>query len=286
MGGVPRLPGFVALVLLLPQLSFALLLIGGGAEQWQAMARAGAIGWATLMLAFYAGGWAGIAASAPAAQRRGALGWLWWAALVLALAAVVATALHLGPAGAIQAKVAAASPTPLALFWSGLKGGLLTFGGAYTAIPFIRNDTVGRGWMTDAQFLDGLGLSGILPAPLVIFATFVGFISGGLWGALAVTAGMFLPAFAFSLLFYERLEAVVDDSRLQHVLAGVAAGVVGLIVVTLISLARSAAEASNNIWISLGIAAASLLLLYHWKHRLVPLAVVGLGASAGLLLLR
>ena len=136
------------------------------------------------------------------------------------------------------------------------------------------------------QFLDGLGLSGILPAPLVIFATFVGFISGGLWGALAVTAGMFLPAFAFSLLFYERLEAVVDDSRLQHVLAGVAAGVVGLIVVTLISLARSAAEASNNIWISLGIAAASLLLLYHWKHRLVPLAVVGLGASAGLLLLR
>ena len=83
MGGVPRLPGFVALVLLLPQLGFALLLIGGGVEQWQAMARAGAIGWAVLMLAFYAGGWAGIAASAPAAQRRGALGWLWWAALVV-----------------------------------------------------------------------------------------------------------------------------------------------------------------------------------------------------------
>ncbi|MCG2839928.1 chromate efflux transporter [Sandaracinobacter sp. RS1-74] len=227
-----------------------------------------------------------VLSAAGIAYAFAASGRLWWAALVLALAAVVATALHLGPAGAIQAKVAAASPTPLALFWSGLKGGLLTFGGAYTAIPFIRNDTVGRGWMTDAQFLDGLGLSGILPAPLVIFATFVGFISGGLWGALAVTAGMFLPAFAFSLLFYERLEAVVDDSRLQHVLAGVAAGVVGLIVVTLISLARSAAEASNNIWISLGIAAASLLLLYHWKHRLVPLAVVGLGASAGLLLLR
>lgn len=41
-------------------------------------------------------------------------------------------------------------PDTAALFWTGLKGGLLTFEGAYTAIPFIRNDTVGRGCMTDA----------------------------------------------------------------------------------------------------------------------------------------
>ena len=84
MGDVPRLPRFVALALLLPQLGFVLLLmIGGDAGRWQGAARTGAIGWATLMLAFYAGSWAGIAASAPAAQRRGALGWLWWAALVV-----------------------------------------------------------------------------------------------------------------------------------------------------------------------------------------------------------
>jgi chromate transporter len=212
-------------------------------------------------------------------------GRLWLAGLVVALAAALATALLPGPAEALQARVAAAAPTTLALFWSGLKGGLLTFGGAYTAIPFIRDDTVGRGWMSDAQFLDGLGLSGILPAPLVIFATFVGFISSGFWGALAITAGMFLPAFAFSMLFYERLEAVVEDSRLQHFLAGVAAGVVGLIAVTLISLGRSAAQASSNIWISLAILAASLLLLYRWNHRLAPLAVVGLGAAIGLAIL-
>lgn len=213
-------------------------------------------------------------------------GRLWRAAGIVVLAASLAVALLLGPTASVQATVAAAAPMPLALFWSGLKGGLLTFGGAYTAIPFIRNDTVGRGWMTDAQFLDGLGISGILPAPLVIFATFVGFVSGGFWGALAITAGMFLPAFAFSLLFYERLEAIVDNGRLQHFLAGVAAGVVGLIAVTLIGLARSAADASTSMGVSIAILAASLLLLYRWKHRLVPLAVVGVGAAAGLLLLR
>lgn len=208
------------------------------------------------------------------------------AAAVVALAAALAALLLLAPDAGLQARVSAAAPTPLVLFWSGLKGGLLTFGGAYTAIPFIRNDSVGRGWMTDAQFLDGLGLSGILPAPLVIFATFVGFVSGGLWGALAITAGMFLPAFAFSLLFYERLEAVLEDDRLQHFLQGVAAGVVGLIAVTLIGLGRSAVEASSNIFASFGIFLAALVLLYRWKHRLAPLAVVALGAAAGLPLLR
>lgn len=89
----------------------------------------------------------------------------------------------------------------LALFGAGLKAGLLSFGGAYTVIPFLHRDAVGEGgWMGNAQFVDGLALSGLLPAPLVIVATFVGYLGGGAAGALAMTAGMFLPAFAFTLL--------------------------------------------------------------------------------------
>ena len=64
------------------------------------------------------------------------------------------------------------------LFFSGLRSGLLTFGGAYTVIPFLQHDAVvAHGWLTNAQFLDGLGLSGSLPAPLIIFATFVGYLA-------------------------------------------------------------------------------------------------------------
>ncbi|MEO5580678.1 MAG: chromate efflux transporter, partial [Gemmatimonadaceae bacterium] len=71
------------------------------------------------------------------------------------------------------------------LAWSGLRTGLLTFGGAYTAIPFLQHDAVVRGaWMSNDQFLDGLALSGILPAPLIIFGTFVGYLGGGPLGAL------------------------------------------------------------------------------------------------------
>ena len=171
--------------------------------------------------------------------------------------------------------------TAAALFLAGLKGGLLTFGGAYTAIPFVRDDTVGRGWMGDAQFLDGLGLSGVIPAPLVIFATFVGWVVGGLPGALAITAGMFLPAFAFSLLFYERLEALVEHRRLQRLLAGVAAGVVGLIAVTLFDLGRAAAAGSPNLAASAAIFAGALTALYRWRSKLAIPAVLAMGAAGG-----
>ncbi len=224
---------------------------------------------------------AGAAYAFASTQRYGLAG-------VIVALAVVAAALTLAGRPDVAGTVATAleaAPTAAALFWAGLKGGLLTFGGAYTAIPFIRDDTVGRGWMTDAQFLDGLGLSGILPAPLVIFATFVGYISGGPVGALAMTAGMFLPAFAFSLLFYERLEAVAEHRRLQLFLAGVAAGVVGIIVVTVLDLARTTAERSPSLVVSAVIFALALTILYRWKSKLGTPLVLAIGATVGVLAL-
>jgi chromate transporter len=202
------------------------------------------------------------------------------AVIVLASAAILALLMEIRPSDTAPA-TAATIPTTAALFWAGLKGGLLTFGGAYTAIPFIRNDTVGRGWMTDAQFLDGLALSGILPAPLVIFSTFAGWMSGGMAGALAITAGMFLPAFAFSILFYERLEAVAEHKRLQTFLSGVAAAVVGVISVTLFDLARAAAARTPNLVASAIIFMLALAVMYRWRSKLNTPAVLVIAAAAG-----
>jgi len=221
--------------------------------------------------------------AAGAVYALGSTGRYALAAVVVALAIGAATLTWTGGTAlaGTTTGVRESAPTMAALFWAGLKGGLLTFGGAYTAIPFIRHDTVGQGWMTDGQFLDGLGLSGILPAPLVIFATFVGWISGGLAGALAMTAGMFLPAFAFSLLFYDRLEAVVEHNRLQLFLAGVAAGVVGLIVVTVIDLAQTTATRTPNPIASLLIFGVALAVMYRWKSKLATPVVLAIGAAVG-----
>lgn len=176
---------------------------------------------------------------------------------LVVLAVAGAAALRLIAMPDPGASAAVASPVTVgALFLAGLKGGLLTFGGAYTAIPYVRADTVGRGWLEDATFLDGIALAGVLPAPLVIFATFVGYVSGGIGGALAITAGMFLPAFAFSLVFFERLEAVVENAALHRLLAGVAAAVVGVIGATFVQLGGATAER-----VAFPVAAAGLFLV-------------------------
>jgi len=189
------------------------------------------------------------------------------------------------PAGT-AAHVQSGSIAVLALFLSGLKAGLMTFGGAYTAIPFVRGDAVGRGWLSEGQFLDSLALSGIIPAPLIIFATFVGYIAGGLPGALAMTVGIFMPAFAFALLFYDRLERVVEDERLHRFLEGVAAGVVGLIAVTAVQLALNVGRSVPSVALGGAIFAAGLALLYLWKSKLnLPVVVLG-SALAGAFLFR
>jgi chromate transporter len=202
-------------------------------------------------------------------------------AAVLALLTANGAETGTAPAEAAMAAGAIGTVGALPLFLSGLKAGLLTFGGAYTAIPFVREDAVGNGWISDGQFLDGLALSGIIPAPLIIFATFVGYQAGGLTGALAMTAGIFLPAFAFTLLFFDRLEAVVEDRRLHGLLEGVAAGVVGLIAATTIELAATVAGSVPSLGPTALILAASLALLYLWRSRLNVLAVIPLSALAG-----
>lgn len=210
-------------------------------------------------------------------------------AALLALAAAAAIAAGVQAAGWGEVRfaepIAAAGPAPwTALLWSGLKAGLLTFGGAYTAIPFVRADTVGRGWIDDGRFLDGVAFAGVLPAPLVIFCTFVGYLAGGWAGALAITAGVFLPAFAFSLVLYERLERIVEDARLQRLLAGVAAGAIGLIAATFVQLGRTTAERVPSVLEALAVFAAALVLLVLWKNRLAGPVVVAGGALAGHLL--
>jgi chromate transporter len=210
--------------------------------------------------------------------------WVAWSLglIAVALSVSLSGALHAaGTPAAIPLDGPVTQAATLDLFLAGLKGGLLTFGGAYTAIPYVRADTVGRGWLSDGAFLDGVALAGVLPAPLVIFGTFAGYVAGGWMGALAVTAGISLPAFAFSLILFERLEAVVDNPALHRALAGIAAAVVGVIGATGLQLAWSTAERVPHIWgaalIFLSALAAAWLAKGKWAP---PLLILG-GAVAG-----
>jgi len=216
------------------------------------------------------------------------------AAMTLAAISVAATVAYVarygltglagltGTAHAHETARVASMPVP-ALFWSGLKAGLLTFGGAYTVIPFLQRDAVMRGaWMSNAQFLDGLALSGLLPAPLIIFSTFVGYLGGGPWGAVAMTVGIFLPAFSFTLIGHDALERWVHHPRIRWFLEGVTAAVVGLIAGTTIALLRVSLTGLT----ALVLFAMVLAILFASKARMVIPAVIAGAALWGWLATR
>lgn len=170
-------------------------------------------------------------------------------------------------------------PTPENTFVVGLLGGLLTFGGAYTAIPFIQYETVTLGrWLTNDKFLNGLALGAVLPSPLVIFVAYVGFIARGIDGALLMTLGMFLPAFSFTLIGHELFEKIVNGPPvIARFLDGVTAGVLGLIVVTALQLLRTTVTTTLDVVIFL----VSLHFMYTNKHKLGPIILVAVAAFAG-----
>ena len=212
-----------------------------------------------------------------------------WALSALSVAGVAGYIVSMGGAAGFDALSGSAAPAEtlfrygmpsLALFWSGLKAGLLTFGGAYTVIPFLQRDAVTQGaWMSNAQFLDGLALSGLLPAPMVIFSTFVGYLGGGPLGAVAMTAGIFLPAFAFTLVGHDALERLVHQPRIQSFLAGVTAGVVGLIAGTTLALLKVSVTGLEAVILFTLV----LAVLFLSKARLVIPGVIATAALWGLL---
>lgn len=170
----------------------------------------------------------------------------------------------------------------LTLFWSGLRSGLLTFGGAYTVIPFLQHDAVQvGGWMTNAQFLDGLALSGLLPAPLIIFSTFVGYTGGGLWGAVIITVAIFAPAFAFTMIGHDYLERLINNRSAHAFLDGVTAGVVGLISATALGILNETVVGIHA-WI---IFSAAVIALFASKSKWIVAAVVLAAGLYGMIFL-
>jgi len=161
------------------------------------------------------------------------------------------------------------------IFWEGLKTGLLTFGGAFTAIPLLQEAAVeGKHWLSDAQFVDGLAIGGVLPAPLIIFSTFVGYLAGGLVGGLVITLGVFLPAFVFPIFMHRQLVAIAENDRLHPFLLGVAAAVIGLIAAVALEIIETAVVDG---WTAV-LAALSFAALIRWHGKLTVLFVV-LGAG-------
>jgi chromate transporter len=146
------------------------------------------------------------------------------------------------PLAGLGAAGAAAVPFSLPLlFLTFLKIGAVLYGSGYVLLAFLRADFVQRlGWLTDRQLLDAIVVGQITPGPLFTSATFVGFLLGGVSGALWATLGIFLPAFIFVAVTNPYIPRLRASPWFAGLLDGVNAASLGLMAAVTWHLGRSA----------------------------------------------
>ena len=115
------------------------------------------------------------------------------------------------------------------LFLTFLKIGAVLYGSGYVLLAFLRADFVVRfGWLTDQQLLDAITIGQVTPGPVFTTATFIGYVLGGLPGALLATLGIFLPSFIFVALSNPLIPRIRNSTWVSGLLDGVNVASLGL----------------------------------------------------------
>jgi len=118
----------------------------------------------------------------------------------------------------------------LDLFVGFLKVGCFSFGGAYAAIPLIREVVLSYGWVTEEMLTDMIAVSESTPGPIMVnLATYVGTSQAGIPGAVIATLASILPAFLIILLVMAVMKRTLDNRYVQAVMRGLQSCVIGII---------------------------------------------------------
>ena len=160
-----------------------------------------------------------------------------------------------------------------------LKAGALTFGSGLVIVPFLQQGLVQEhGWLGEREFLVAVAIGMISPGPVVITATFVGYLVSGFWGAVAATIGIFLPSFVLVLVAAPLLARHRANPNVQGFVKGAYAAAIGTILGASVLLGRIAI----GDWLTVLIGLTALAVLFTWKVSnpllMAVAAVVGLVA--------
>ena len=148
------------------------------------------------------------------------------------------------------------------LFFFFLKAGALTFGSGLVIVPFLQEGVVHQyGWLGQRDFLIAVAVGMISPGPVVITATFVGYLVAGFTGALAATIGIFLPSFILVLAAAPLLARYRANPNVQGFVKGAYAAAIGTILGACLLLGKVAV--GDRITVLIGL--ASLAALFRWK---------------------
>ena len=197
----------------------------------------------------------------------GAIGVLYYGSLFKGRRPPTATLLAAGPmavvpAATVATPVAASGSVLLKLGLFFLKAGALTFGSGLVIVPFLQQGLVTEyAWLNEREFLVAVAVGMISPGPVVITATFVGYLVAGFWGSLVSTVGMFLPSFLLVLIAAPIVARHRDSPNLQGFIKGAYGAAIGTILGACVLLGRIAV----GDWLTALIGIAALAILFRWK---------------------
>ncbi|OKO77625.1 hypothetical protein AC628_15000 [Bradyrhizobium sp. NAS96.2] len=160
-----------------------------------------------------------------------------------------------------------------------LKAGSLTFGSGLVIVPFLEQGLVQQyGWLNEREFLVAVAIGMMSPGPVVITATFVGYLVAGFWGSLISTIGIFLPSFLIVLIVAPLLARHRKNPNVQGFVRGAYAAAIGTILGACFLLGKVAI----GDWLTAFVGILSLAVLFRWKVNnpllIVVTAMVGLVA--------
>jgi chromate transporter len=146
-----------------------------------------------------------------------------------------------GLAAAAASAVAIIPFSMTRLFLTMLKIGAVSYGSGYVLLAFLHHDFVRNlHWLTEKQLLDAIAAGQITPGPVYASATFIGYVTGGLKGALLATLGIFLPSFVFVAIVFPLIPKLKGSPFARTFLNGVNAATMGLMAAVSWQLARGA----------------------------------------------
>ena len=173
-----------------------------------------------------------------------------------------------------------------------LKVGLFSFGGAYGAIPLIRDIVLSYGWLDDEMLTYMIAVSESTPGPIMVnLATYVGSAQAGFPGAVIATTAVVLPAFIIILLIMVLLKRALKNPYVQAVLQGMKPCIIGIILATgLYMTVRCCIGIAGDTSVDLTAAGMTAVLsaVYFGSRRflkngLSPITLIGISALAGII---
>ena len=176
----------------------------------------------------------------------------------------------------------------LELFWGFLKVGVFAFGGAYGAIPLIRDVVLSYGWLNDEVLTYMIAVSESTPGPIMVnLATYVGSNQAGLMGAILATTAVVLPSFCIILLLMAALKNAIKNKYVQAVLRGMKPCMIGIVLATgIYMIFNNCITAGKPGMRSTVVTAILLLILYGsrfvLKKKISPILLIIISAGIGI----